>query len=454
MKRLWVILPLLLIFSCEDKEEQKEQLFTYRTMNLPANQKHSVYLHDSSKPSEEPIATAELGANDSIVFELNKSELGEIKSLIMTMVNKDLGTGDLIGVFSYYGMPVGMDYTEFYPFETDGTQSVVLKIVAPNGKKIMDFSNDIGNWWNWGMGHDSVSISRPHNVYTNSNKLTMMSTIRTTDGNKYVGILLDKNWIDGMQYTLTDWTQNSMENISVNIKEPSWSWGDYGSTRIYLYLRANPRLDWLTDYWQSSNSELSGYGNHTISLTSSNLNTWASKNDVSLYVNRNSNGVFNSATAVAQYNGYYETLTLEVKDLPVSFDYSSANKMVANVSQGSNVDYTQLLFLNETNMNQPVYVYFDADEFDSVSIPNINISFANHELYRARTMDFDVYDSLPEVMSWISQLTNDFSQSWGARHYNYYYYDYFNSSSANMNKASYNYSSEKMVIEYLDRNNY
>jgi hypothetical protein len=266
---------------------------------------------------------------------------------------------------------------------------------------------------------------------------------------------LDKNWIDGMQYTLTNWAQSAfMKNISVTIKEPSWSWGDYGVTRISLYLRANPRLNWLTDFWQSSNSELSGYVNHTISLTSSNLNTLASKNDVTLLVSRNSNGVFSSATAYGQYNGYYETLTLEVKDLPVSFDYSSANKMVANVSQGSSVDYSQLLFLNETNNMQPVYVYFDADEFDSVSIPNINISFANHELYRARTMDFDVYDSLPEVMSWISQLTNDFSQSWGARHYNYYYYDYFNSSSANMNKASYNYSNEKMVIEYLDRNNY
>ncbi len=436
MKRLWVTLILFFVFACEEEKQEEElgKLFTYRTENLSANLKHTVYLHNSSKPSENPLATAELGENESIIFELSESELSDIQSLIMTIEEKHLATGELFSLKSYYGMPVGMDYTRTDSYETNGSEKVGLTVLAPSGKKIMDFTNDIGNYYQSGSGYDSTSISRPHSVYTSSNKLTIMSTIKTTDGQKYFGILEDKDWFDGMQYTLNIWKQNTMDNVSLKIIEPTWSWGDYGSTRINLYIRANSNLRWATDYWVSSNGALSGYGDHDVSLTSSKLNSLALKKEARLRVSRASNGVFSSATAIGEFHDYYITLPLEVKDLPVSFDYSTVKKTVANVSQGTNVDYTMLYFLNKTNLSQPINVFFDANEFSTASIPNINMLFSDHELYSVRTIDFDIYNSLQEVMNWVSQLKDDFRTSWGVRHYNYYYYDYFNSSAAIKNK--------------------
>ena len=50
---------------------------------------------------------------------------------------------------------------------------------------VSEFRNDTGNYYYYGWGRDTASITYTHQVY--SNKLTIVSSIETTDNQKYVG---------------------------------------------------------------------------------------------------------------------------------------------------------------------------------------------------------------------------------------------------------------------------
>ena len=107
-----------LIVSCDlfSEEESTGILFTFRGGNLLENHKLTIYIHDSLMPSDSALAWGEVGENDSIVFDLDTAELKLISSLITTIVTTDLLDSNIVNIFTYYGMPVGMDYTESNQF--------------------------------------------------------------------------------------------------------------------------------------------------------------------------------------------------------------------------------------------------------------------------------------------------------------------------------------------------
>ncbi|MEC7871782.1 MAG: hypothetical protein VX547_01735, partial [Candidatus Neomarinimicrobiota bacterium] len=113
MKKI-IIIICAFIFSCElfDQGEATGSLFTFRGGNLQDNQKLTIYIHDSLMPSDTALAWGEVGENDSIVFELDSALLNLIPSLITTIVTTDTLDSNIVDIFSYYGIPVGMDYKE------------------------------------------------------------------------------------------------------------------------------------------------------------------------------------------------------------------------------------------------------------------------------------------------------------------------------------------------------
>tara|TARA_Y100000741_G_scaffold66024_2_gene47580 strand:+ start:17978 stop:19309 length:1332 start_codon:yes stop_codon:yes gene_type:complete len=437
MKKI-IIFICALIVSCDlfSEEDSIGNLFTFRGGNLLDNHKLTIYIHDSLMPSDSALVWGEVGENDSIVFDLDTAELSLISSLITTIVTTDTLDSNIVNIFTYYGMPVGMDYTESNQFFThDGSESVGLTIEAPSGKNISEFRNDTGNYYYYGWGRDTASITYTHQVY--SNKLTIVSSIETTDNQKYVGILEDQDWVNGKQFTLNNWTQSNIDEAVFLISEPPWSWGEYGRTRLLFYNQSNGRASWLSDVWFEDNFNLIGSGYQTVEVMSSSLNPLAVTNRATLIVDRGAEGNITNSTNYGFYNNIGLSSSLKVKSLPISFTYNSTTKEVSNLIQSPEADYIQLLYISQDG--PPLFIYVNADEFNYIALPNIpelSKAVGSYELYRARPIDFDIYKNLYEVMKSISDDYMNFYKSYNVRHHNYNYYNFNDAVSKPINSSS------------------
>jgi len=455
MKKI-IIIICAFIFSCElfDQGEATGSLFTFRGGNLQDNQKLTIYIHDSLMPSDTALAWGEVGENDSIVFELDSALLNLIPSLITTIVTTDTLDSNIVDIFSYYGIPVGMDYKESNQyFSHDGSESVELTIEAPNGKKIRDYRNDTGNYYHYSWGRDTVSVTHTHQIY--SDQITIMSAIETTDDQKYVGILDKQDWVNGKQFTLNNWIQTDIEEAVFLISEPPWLWGDYGMTRLFFFNQSDGRADWLTDVWFENNVNLSGKGYHTVDMMSSALNSLVEENNIILIVDRGAEGNITNSVNYGFYNDVGLTAAPKVKSLPISFTYNPVTKEVISLKQSSEADYIQLLFTAQEG--PPVFIYVNADEFENVMIPNIpelSEVVGDYELYRARPVDFDTYSNLSQVMKSISEDYINFPKSYNVRHHNFNYYNFNDVSSKILSnpKSLNNYFDPKLseLIEHDD----
>ena len=196
-----------------------------------------------------------------------------------------------------------------------------------------------------------------------------MSSIETTDNQKYVGILKNQDWVNGKQFTLNNWTQSNIDEAVFLVSEPPWSWGEYGRTRLLFYNESNGRASWLSDVWFEDNLNLIGSGYQTVEVVSSSLNPLVMTNRATLIVDRGAEGNITNSTNYGFYNNVGLSSSLKVKSLPISFTYNSTTKEVSNLIQSSEADYIQLLYTSQDG--PPLFIYVNADEFNYVTLPNI-----------------------------------------------------------------------------------
>ena len=439
MKKLLLISFSVIIFfvpGCEEEEEGKDSniIFSISDNGYVYDDYYAVFLHDAANPTDLPIATAILEQGGSAVFTKDSLavDANDIEKLIVTTCtyNDADGTGNGIhfSCTSNWFVEKGAVWNMMgaaNELDGDGSDTVRVTIDAPGSMNFNKYYNDIGNNPISGTSPNISSISHAHYVQAvdTEGKITISSIVKMDDDNWYLGVLADREWAPGIEFTIDEWQTGTINPLTVNITDTDDK--DYFWLRSARYSETYSPYDdlvnWETYFMYTLEPDTLG---GSITVNSTDGIPGADKQRVICRWRQTDPNYISSYTDNLDYQAGE---TMAPKDMSISFDYSSATGTMLNIVADSDIDQVRFSFIlsDDDNSNNYYWVhYFDPNEGSRFDLPNIDVYDRNMTLTSTSSYiqaeDYDNFDGSADIVKALFE-DNNFKASWTNRHYNSIY---------------------------------